>query len=320
MKNRYSALRTKSIQVSSRSKKSRTRLRTSSHRPSLKKSSKQVDFDDYTFAVPDDREDDDQTDGDDEDEDEDTDDDDSEVNDAGSFLNISRQESQPVNGGAVQGQASSAHIISQSSPLRLPAQTNTQQSFDPPSLTGQWEHTLQDTGTFSSPFPLGFFQNSKPDSSSHTSVLPEAATDGAPQPIALQSYQNPYKDNVAQAALPAYSPTTYPVINKPRKSVDYKLQREQACSSNNNDKPSPPSWISPMHQGLMDQHPGAQGQSGTPEMAPLPEHTLFPFTPLTSDESLQRVSIDAMCTNEQLGNIMRSVAGHAKSVTVKVNE
>ena len=271
--------------------------------------------------------------------DEENDDDDQDESDdvgieAGRLADMDWQKGLPVGTGAVRGLASSAHANSQFPSSQLPAKSDIEQFCHPISATvEQWNNEVQNPAVYSSIFPFDMVLNSYSENNSHMPLHSGVGTNGATLSVPPQSYQHPYKLNIPQATLPAHSYTANPTLNILPNSMSYNSEDGEAGSLARRDQSLPTtSRVNPTHETTVQQvYTMAQAQatmgqrsgqspdhSEAPELASLSGQSLPSATPSTPDGTLHHVCIDAMCTTEQLGNVMRTIVGFSKSVTVKV--
>jgi hypothetical protein len=296
-------------------------------RPSVIQHSNQLNASDSAaFVIASGREAEDQSDEDDDDDEDQEDEsgDGNEVADVGKSINKGWQENPLVDASAPPRKVSSVQATSQSSPLCLPAQSGLQWPFEP------WS---EDSAIYSSAFPpFDFVQNGYSDHNFNMSVLPGFETDCTTTPVSLHPYHH-HKLDLPQATF-AHNPACDPTLDILMNCMNYTSQIDPIVK--NNSPPEAQGISSPdsstqkdnsptQYQGLMDHESVTQGQSPgyskAQDTALSSRRNLLPITPLTPspDGALQHVSIDAVCTTEELGNIMRTLVGLAKSVTVKVN-
>ena len=262
----------------------------------------------------------------------------------GDFLGMDWQKVLPASAAAPQRQILSTHTATRSSPYFLPAQSDPQHPFNPSSATVEpWNEEIHNHAIFSSTLPFSFAQSNYPDNNSAMSLLPNLGTDDTAS-SSLHQCQHPYTLSVPGPPLPAHNTTNNSTVDT--------LMGDSSCTSGkelmgtpNTGKNSPPASRasslcdsaaqnyqhrgrnSPIrHQIIMDQQhkPGSppHGHS-SPANPEAPERTMVfsssgPTPPSNTSDDLRHVSIDATCTTEQLGSILQSVVGLAKSVTVKV--
>nr|ANM86448.1 hypothetical protein [Cladonia uncialis subsp. uncialis]AUW31226.1 hypothetical protein [Cladonia uncialis subsp. uncialis] len=325
LKNRFSAIRIKTNRA--RTASTNTPNPRTGRLKSNRKQTPKAGFRDRNLAVTSGKEADEQSQDDEEDdeddEEEDEDDEDQDGNDgdafnAGELLEMDWQQKVPTNTSAGLGQISSAQTVHQPAPFYMPAHTEDQTPFNRTSVsTEPWHAEVpQDPTSYSSAFPYTFAQNG--------------------YPVSLYQYQYANKVSVSQAAFPPIPSADLP-LESFSNDVSYTLQREpsvlidnfhrppSALGSKETNKQAARQKPSPKQiQGHVDQDSGPQELSPmratASEIASPSSQTSTPSEhPTTDNGLLQHISIDAVCTAEQIGSIMGNIVGRAKSVTVKVD-
>ena len=345
LKNRYSEIRVKTNRARTASTNT-PNPRTGRLKSNRKRISKRAGFRDRDLAdtsgkeadeQSQDDEDDDEDDENDED-DEDQDGDDGDVSTAGELLKMDWHEKLPTSTSAGLGQIPSAQTVNQPFPFYMPAHTEDQTLFNGTSApTESWNAEVpQDPTAYSSAFPYNFAQNCYPGKNSFIALLLCMNTNSSASPVSLYQYQYANKVSVSQPTFPPVPYADLPVESSSN-DISYTLPREPSVpidsfhrppsalgSTEINGQASRPKPTSKQLQGHVDEDSGSQEHSPmrakTSEMASPSSQTSTPSEhPNTDDGILQRVSIDAVCTAEQVGFIMGNIVGRAKSVTVKVD-
>ena len=274
---------------------------------------------------------------DDEDEDEDEDDNPGdESNEAimGKLLDMDWQQS-PAYTGAAERHMSFTQETNHAS-LGPPAKSDTQQSFNHSSAAiEQWHKEVHDPTIYSSTFPFAFVPNSSSNINSNTTVLSGIDTDHTISSASLYPYQHPSQPYAPLAALPIHDLTASPRLEIHKNSGHSTLPTKQVNPPMSHTTSPLSSQSSPGHVPTLQQHhsspqrlslvnrePATQDQSpvhaqgsGIPPPSAL---SLGSVSSPSTDDILHHVYIDAVCTNEQLGNVMSTLVGQAKSVTVRV--
>ena len=248
------------------------------------------------------------------------------------------QQKVPTNTSAGLGQISSAQTVHQPAPFYMPAHTEDQTPFNRTSVsTEPWHAEVpQDPTSYSSAFPYTFAQNGYPGKNSFIMLLLCMNTNSSASPVSLYQYQYANKVSVSQAAFPPIPSADLP-LESFSNDVSYTLQREpsvlidnfhrppSALGSKETNKQAARQKPSPKQiQGHVDQDSGPQELSPMRATAsgiasPSSQTSTPSEHPTTDHGILQRISIDAVCTAEQIGSIMGNIVGRAKSVTVKVD-
>ena len=346
LKNRYSALCTKTHRLNTHSgNKSRPNTRFSTF--SSKGYSDQPNSSASKSSAMSGLETDDQTNEDDEDEDESLEDFNDEDNamEAGSFLDKDCQEVLPPSKAIRPRQTSSTRTLDRSSPSFLLDQGDAQHPFNP-SLAAieNWNEEVHDPAIYSSAFPHSFFASKTPGVNSQVSLLPDIGTDGAASSLSFHEGQHAYSLGGPQP-LAGHDTNTDPIVDIFADSISYTAGKEMTDAPAFGNKSPPPSRPSAPNEFATQQRQGQghnspiRSRSRIDHSAPAPQDC-SPFanpevpqepkapsasrlTPpstsrSSSGDNLRQVSIDATCTAEQLGKLMSTVAGLAKTVTVKV--
>ena len=322
LKNRYSALRVKTRQPRGTPKKS-TWGPGAKYSPNRSNSGRETD---------------DQTDDDDEEEDDEDDEDDDSIG-AGRIHNLDWPENLPAKTAAVHRQASSAYAKTRSSSLCVSASSDIQRCFTSPSASvEQWSEEFQNPNIYTSIIPSSFTQNNYTNSGSHIPVLPVTGIDsgaGTASPN-VYPYQPSYQINVPHSTLPVHNLASDPTLNIFTNEVNYPSQGEQVGQPINKNQSRPVSrssptsnsvaqqeYLSTQYQNLIDQAlltpDPSPGCFRPPEMATSSAQNLVSASPPSQNRTLHHVSVDAECTSEQLGEVIRNLVGLSKKVTVKVN-
>ena len=244
----------------------------------------------------------------------------------------------PTNTSARLGQTSSAQTVHQLSPFYMPAHTEDQTSFNRTSVsTEPWlAEVSQDPTSYSNAFPYTFAQNCYPGKNSFIILLFCMNTNSSVSPVSLYQYQYANKVSVSQAAFPPIPSADLP-LELFSDDVSYTLQREPSAPIDNSHRPTSALGSKATNEQVARQEPGSEQIQGhvdqnsgpqefpsmhakTSEISSPSSQTSTPSEHLTTDNGiLQRISIDALCTAEQIGSIMGNIVGRAKSVTVKVD-
>jgi len=336
LKNRYSALRAKTGQSHGISKnKSNPEMK--SRRSSARHPSNQSSSNDSFFVAAEAKDIDNETEDDDEEEYDDQDETGDEIIDAGECFNLNWQESALADTNTTQGQTSSAFATNQSS-FYL-ASREIQPPFNPSAPAEQWSEEFPNP-ICSSTFSSGFVQASYSDNTSHMSIPPDQSVDYeiGGDCIALPALfpcQRTHKINAPQATISAHNSTPGPTPDIYMDGVNYTSRKEEVDQPTDRD-PFPPAsrvsferdsvaqreHISTPRQDLTDQASLALDRpprfSNVPEVIPSSTQNPPSVNPTSPDLDLHQVSIDVECTTGQLGDVMRTLVGLSKRVTVKV--
>ena len=337
-KNRFSALSAKSCQAGT-TVKNKSAPKRKPCRSGAQENFGRSNRNDSSLAVADGREADGHINDDDDDDDDDDDEDDNQDDESngvimGKLLDMDWQES-PVYTRAAERHISFTQATNQPS-LCSPAKSDTQQSFNRSSAAiGQWHKEVRDPTIYSSTFPFDFVPNSSSIINSNASVLSGIDTDHTTSSASLYPYQHPSQSHVPLAALPAQDLTASSTLEIHRNSGNYTLPIERVSPPMSHTTSPLSSQGSPghaptlqqhhspsQHLSLIDREPAVQDQSPIcakgSEMPLLSAPSLRSISSSSTDDILHHVYIDAVCTNEQLGNVMSTLVGLAKSVTVRV--
>ena len=290
-----------------------------------------------------------QTDEDDEDESEDQEDnnDEDEAMDTGDIFDMDWQEIQPARPAATQRQIPSTHTANGPSAYYSPALSDAQHHLNSDSENFvQWNEEAQDREIHNSTFPSRFGQSDYSNNYSHMSL----SNDGSASSVSLNRCQYPYKPSVPGPPISAHRTLANLTADTHMDGTSCTSRKDLISTLANGNNSPPASWpkspprasaaqkyqqqghSGPIRsQSLMDQQqePGfalqdysssANSEAPDDTIFALPSPKLTPpsIKPLDLGDGLHRVSIDAICTTEQLGKIMQSVVGLAKLVTVKV--
>ena len=343
MKNRYSTIRTKAGEARTASNVERIPKHLKSVSKQLPKeanfsqglsdtNSREVDEE----SQDDDDEGDEEDDEDEEEEEEDDDNEYQESNDNES-LKMNWQNELPNSRIAAQDQCPSASAANQSPSLYLPGQIETQTHFNAsPMDIESWKDRISHEPTaYPGAFPINIAQNSYCNSSSYMPDLSSIRTGLVTSPASLHQYNYPEKINVSRATIPE-NPTGNVLLDIPSSNNGYTTLKEPPISIDGWREPSSaPDFTSLQDQSVQqrqssiqsqslgDQRIGHEGippvRSGFSELAPSSLQTVLPAEAPGVGETLKRVSIDALCTPDQISNIMGNIISCAKSVTVKVD-
>ena len=346
LKNRYSAIRTKSNRTRTASTDT-PNSRTGRLKSNRKQIPKIAGFSDQDLAVTSgkeadeqsqDDEDDDEDDEEEDEDDEDQDGDEGDVFNAGEILKMDWQERLPTNTSAGLGQISSAQTVQQPSPFYVPAHTEDQTPFIGTSVsTEPWNAEIsQDANAYSSAFPYTFAQNCYPGKNSFIILLLCMNTNSSASPVSLYQHQYANKVSVSHAAFPPTPSADLP-LERFSNDVSYIRQREPSGPIDNAHRPLSALGSKETNEQAARQKPSSKQiqrnvgkESGPQELSPMrakasemaspsSQTSTSSEHPTTDNGILQRISIDAVCTAEQIGSIMGNIVGHAKSVTVKVD-
>ena len=282
------------------------------------------------------RDDDDEEDEeDDEDEDEEEDDNEDQESNDNESLKTDWQNKFSNSRVAAQDQCPSAPAPNQSPSMYLPGQIETQSHFNAsPVDIESWKDQILHEPTAYSSFPINTAHNSYSNSSSYMPDLFSINTGLATSPASLHHYQCHEKINASRATIPQTpmgdvslsipSSDSYTTLKVPPIPIDDWRESSSALGlSSQQNQAVQQRQSSIRSQSLREQKTGNEGippvHSGLSEMASSPLQTIFPAGSPSVGETLKRVSIDALCTPEQISNIMRNIISCAKSVTVKVD-
>ena len=249
------------------------------------------------------------------------------------LIKMDWQESLLNNTSTAQNENSPGHPANRSS-LSSQTPTETQRSFNTTSMTIEnWnDRIFQELTDYPGAFQLNLAQNSSSDNSSYRSGPLSLNMGPIVMPASLHQYPYFEQSSVCRAPYPPTPPTDVP-LDVPPCENSYATQNEPNAPIDVNQTSTRVSVLSPTYnqaaqqkqnllqfQSLVDQETGPQGlprvRSEVPEMASL--HLISPAEPSSTDETFKRVSIDVLCTAEQISRIMGSILGCAKSVTVRV--
>ena len=340
MKNRYSTIRTKAGEARTVSNVERNPKRLKSVSKQLPKEANcsQAFSDTNSREVDEESQDDDDEGDEEDDEDEEEEDDDNEYQESNDneSLKMNWQNEFPDSRIAAQDQRPSASAANQSPSLYLPGQIETQMHFNAsPVDIENWKDRISHEPTaYPGAFPINIAQNSYSNSNSYMPDLSSIRTGLVTSPASLHQYHYPEKINVSQATIPE-NPTGNVLLDIPSSNNGYTTLKEPTIPIDDWREPlSAPGFTSLQDQAAQQRQSSIQSQSlgdqrtghegippvrfGFSELTPSSLQTVFPAEAPGVGETLKRVSIDALCTPDQISNIMGNIISCAKSVTVKV--
>ena len=343
LKNRYSALRTKAHSISaipppkpipdSRSGRSNAR-----RHPGHPTSSG------LRFMGVNEIDNDDQTDEEDEDDDEDNED---EGDDAGdgdyneeTFLSSDWQPSMSTNAVTAQGRKNN-NILAQPS-FHSPPASETQRAFNRPSAIVHWGENTRNSSMSPATYHPNPMQTSYQHNDFHTFGPSSmsvnfgigsnftASPDLYPLPRTQQS-TIPHNTLSADYSTPKESQDTLMggVSQVPHKEVVGQSTHEEMAAptyhgsigdSVTQHELTATKHRSPTSNQALSTPNTSQGSSQASTMASPPVPTPQPPSPGSRDPTLHRVSVDAECTSEQLGDLVRTLVGVTKKIVVKVDD
>ena len=276
---------------------------------------------------PTDRSDEDEDDEDDEEEDEDEDEDNDEERDASN----ESDNTQPLRSDWQQRQASNIQSAAQF-PFTFPGASNIQRTSVPPSATvGPYGNEVQTPhpalNSLSSDSLLRGYQQS----AINTFTPPNLNVNFGPDLNYTTSpdlHSHHYTDQASgyNTRSPPQNPNSHEMQGVLQGGAHYSLYEDRARLGS---WPSPISdsvaqqGHTPKRQRLKNQVPTPPGASPVPLKVPRPAPSSIKGSMASRDGSadlaMHRVSIDAECTNEQLGDLLRTLAGVTNKLVVKVD-
>lgn len=266
---------------------------------------------------------------------------DAEMHDRGTPQSFERQEHPTANAATTVRRTLSSHSTIQ--PVVYPSSPHNciEENLDPTSATtGQWQKELQNGPTYSSTFPTGSAPHGYQDNGNHILALADMEFDLGTFPnfgASIYQHQQPHDPGVPQSNTEASYPdpdTTSGVVMGGVSQIAYGGQPFSKVT--HQDKPVQANWPSTRresapqqdhdllrYQGLVDQAPVTPDAS--PGFSKIESQSAQPSTRNTFSLSseipqgpLLRVSIDAECTTDELGNLVRTLVG-ARKVVIKVH-
>lgn len=288
-----------------------------------------------------------ENDDDDDDEDDYEDDEEEEEGFAGNEVNHTEtldagwQGSLPANPTAAQTRPSHTHPMSQFS-FPFPNASEIQRTFSPPSAAVEHlGNQVQNPPLYPSTFPSHPLQSNYQQQGIQTSVPPAMGMNfgldfnytTSPKPNSHR-YIDEYRDQ--HSSPPAQDPNSSVTQDVLMGEVSYATQKQQASQSINDPKSRPASRpsrslslavqkgrSSPKRQRLRNEGPSTPdflpGRSQAPEITSSSIQDLLVSRGGNTELAMHRVSVDAECTTDQLGDLMRTLVGSTKKVVVRVD-
>ena len=241
----------------------------------------------------------------------------------------------PITSNTTSGRAD--QFPQQSAPLCLPDPDVAQHNGDlTPISIEQWTSGAQQAPSmFPNANQINFAQNNYFDNNSYMPVLSNLDANPTPSPSLLHQYQYPPKLDVSQATLPSPDSTTGSSHGIEVNGEGYSTQSSQRRYTKKNSISSPTSGTGPPRDAIAregyDQtqtrvNRAHESGPGVQQSVPSQQYGMTlpsgqdcrSLTPPLAGEKLQRVSLEILCTVEQLSTIMTTAISNAKLVTVKM--
>ena len=285
---------------------------------------------------------------DDDDDDEEDDDDDEDDNDedflngptgANAYLRFGWQGSQPAITSVASQQEVTTYVEPQPS-YDLQTLRGTQGNFNDEFLNGgQWGQEMENSSIFPDTLASNSFLTDLQQTGSQSNITPTGGNFGQAANFTTSPEHYPYEHvdsgTGPQAYLPAQYPNPISAGGTSANGMKYGTHEAQAGHSVDVDRAPFTSRPGPRETAKQqahaprkwrcsrDQMPSSPDSSGgRPDAhsaaSPLAQGSLV-SSPESSDGILHRVSVDAHCTSDQLGDLMRTLVGVTKTIVVKVD-